>query len=534
MYRVMIVDDETYFREYLRLTIPWQCYDFEICAEAADGEEGLFKIPISNPDIILVDINMPIMNGISFSYEVKERYPYISIILITAYNEFEYAKQALKIGVENYISKPFEKQELIDGMISLKKNIINRKEKEAIVNDLQKKYIKTFPVMKNNILNNAVKGIYANKYNELIQELKVLKVRMPNLPFLVAIIYLDIPFECNAQNQGELRKDIISVVGTILNDEYVSFEDDSNRIIIIKSINGKDKYKQFVISCSEIINNVYNNFNVTITIGTGTICEVMADIRLSFEKACIALRNKFLLGNSKVIEYYSFEFEASGKEIFPFKFKNDLMMFTRLLDGDMVMQTLDSIYSFLRLKPIPIDYIYILYTELMSLCFSYLAEYGYNTEKVFGQNFYPFEEIINKQTLKDTHEYVTHIYGKLIACLNDKKNIHSAKIINKAKEYIDSNYQRSELTIEDIAASVFFHPSYLRFLFKKETGITIGEYLTQVRMLKAKELLKNCNMRHTEVANMLGYSDASYFSKCFKKYNKISPSEYERLINQKI
>ena len=533
MYQVMIVDDETYFREYLRATIQWECYDFRICDEASNGEEGLFKIPISMPDIILVDINMPGVNGIDFAKQVKQKYPHISIILITGYNEFEYARQALKIGVSNYISKPFEKQELIDSMVSLKNNIIDRKKKEVFISNLQKQYNETLPAIKNNILYNAAKGEYCNKYNELIEELKTLKVSMPRIPFLISIIKVDIPKDCDLNRREELKKKMASLINSIVYDECVIFEDNNNRIILVTGIGGEGKYELFISRCNEIIQNVNKKFELPITIGIGTVCRSLSDFPLSFEKSCIALRNKFLLGNNKVIEFYSLKFQDAVKEIFPFKLKNDLLMYTRLLDGDKVQETFGTIYNFIKSSKLSIDYIYILYTELLSLGFSYLAEYGYNREKVFGPDFHPFEEIINKQTMREAHDYVSYIYGKLIACVNDNKKIHSVRIVDEAKKYIDNNFQRNDLLIEDIATSVFFHPSYLRFLFKKETGITLGDYLTEVRMLRARELLKNPRLNHTEVAGMLGYSDAAYFSKCFKKYNKISPSEYEKSINQK-
>lgn len=530
MYKVMIIDDEPYFRKYLRTKIEWDRYDFEICDEASNGEEGLLKIPVSMPDIILADINMPGINGIEFSKQAKKEYPYISIILITGYNEFEYARQALKIGISNYISKPFEKQELIDSLVSLKNTIIDRKEKDVFINNIRKQYNETLPAIKNNILYNAVKGAYCNKYNELIKELETIKVPLPKLPFLISIIKVDIPKEYDLIRREELNKKLILLINSILYNECLPFEDNNNRIVLISDIYEAGKYKIFVNRCNQIIKNVNDKFSLNITIGIGIICEELSDIPISFERACTALRNKFLLGNNKAIEFYSLKFQDTVNEIFPFKLKNDLLMYTRLLDGDKVQEIFRIIYNFIRSSELSIDYIYILYAELLSLCFSYLAEYGYNMEKVFGQDFHPFEEIIIKQTMKETHDYVSNIYKKMIAFLNDNKKIHSSKIVEKAKEYIDNNFQRNDLLIEDIAASVFFHPSYLRFLFKRETGITIGDYLTEVRMLKARELLKNSKLRYTEVASMLGYSDAAYFSKCFKKYNKISPSEYEKII----
>lgn len=534
MCQVMIVDDETYFREYLRTTIPWKEYDFNVCDEASNGQEAIEKIPISRPDIILADINMPIIDGISFSKQVKEKYPYIGIILITGYNEFEYAKQALKIGVENYISKPFEKQELIDCIVSLKKDLNNKKEKEFYINNLQQQYKESLPIMKNNILCRVVKGEYYSDQSKLILNLKKFQIKLPDLPILISALKADIPSEYNLDSLHNLSETLSTIIHKVLDEDEIIFEDNNNRIVIIHSIFNEAKYNLFLESCREIIYYINKSLNLNATIGVGVLCHSIDKIPICYQKACIALKNKFLLQSNRIIEYYSLKFEDTDarKEIFPFKLKNDIIMYTRLLNSDKVEEVFCDIYRFLIGKPLPIDYIYILYTELLSMCFTYLSEYGYDTKKVFGEDFHPFDELISKQTLIETHSYVVSIYQKLILYLNENKNINATKIISKAKEYIENNYHRNDLDIEDIAASVYFHPSYLRYLFKKETGITIGDYLNQVRMLKAKELLKNCKMKYSEVASLLGYADAAYFSKCFKKYNNISPSEYEKLVDQ--
>lgn len=528
----MIVDDESYFREYLKKTIPWHKYGFEICGEACDGEEGLEKILKCKPDIILADINMPVINGLTFSKKVKEKYPYIHIILITGYNEFEYARQALKIGVANYISKPFEKQELIESILSVKDDMVDKKKKDTYINKLQKQYNDSLPILKNNILYNAVKGAYNNKYNQLIIELNSLGVLLPEVPILISVIEADIPNEYGIKKREDLKNEIKLAINNIFHDKCLAFDGKKDRIIVITGISGESKYGLFIYHCNEIIRNINKELDTNITIGTGILCEDISAIPSSYEKACIALRNKFLIGDNKIIEYKSLKIEGTGTEVFPFKLKNDLLMYLRLLDNEKVDRTLCRIYNFLESKPLSIDYIYILYTEIISLCFSYISEYGYNMEEIFGDKFHPLEEIINKGTMKETHDYVASIYRTLISSLNNNKKNRSVKVVNKAKEYIDNNFYRSDLHIEEIAANTFFHPSYLRFIFKKEVGVTIGQYLTQVRMIKAKELVKDVGLKYTDIANMVGYSDAAYFSKCFKKYYNISPSEYEKLMNQ--
>lgn len=535
MYRVMVIDDEAYFREYLQMVVPWNDYGFELCGEASNGEEGLEKVSLFNPDIILADINMPIINGLDFSKAIKEKYPYILIILITGFNDFEYAKKAIQIGVANYISKPFAKEELIESMLSLKKTIMSQRQKETYIDSLEKQNCEKFPILRRNLLYNTVKGMYENESKLLQKELKALKIILPDPPFITAIMEAkNIKLEFPENNEREtIIEDIISIVNGVLHKEfvYVCFNGDEEQFVLVIGMNENRNYTSIIRRLNEIIFNIYKKINITATVGVGTVCENLADIRISYEKADIALKNGFLLSGNKVIEFSALKIEDTSKEIFPFELKNDLFMYLRLADNDKINDTLDKIYYSLKVKRLSIDYIYILYTELLSMCFSSLAEFGNKNEDVFGGNFFPFQDIISKRTIKEVHEYVRGIYNKMEQYLTSNKKTNSSKIIRKAKEYIDQNYNRSDLLIDEIASNVFFHPSYLRFLFKKETGMTVGEYLTQVRMTKAKELLKNGGLKHMEVANMVGYSDATYFSKCFKKFHKICPFDYEKSVS---
>jgi len=174
VYRIMIVDDEAYFRQYLKTAISWESLGFEIGGEASNGEDGLMLIPIIKPVLILADIHMTEMDGIDFSKEVKRRYPFINIILITGYNEFEYAKQAVKIGVSNFFSKPFEKQELIDSVLKIKNDITNYDDREKLINTLKQQYSETIPLVRDAVLYKIVRGEYAaDRIKGDIERLKV-------------------------------------------------------------------------------------------------------------------------------------------------------------------------------------------------------------------------------------------------------------------------------------------------------------------------------------------------------------------------
>ena len=126
MIKIMIVDDMPIFREYLTSCIDWNAYGFELCCEAKNGKEALEKFEVFYPDIVLTDINMPHIDGLELAERLMESYPDVSVVLISGHSEFEYARQAIKIGVSDYIVKPFEKEELILTLLKLQDNKIGR------------------------------------------------------------------------------------------------------------------------------------------------------------------------------------------------------------------------------------------------------------------------------------------------------------------------------------------------------------------------------------------------------------------------
>lgn len=524
MYRIMIVDDEDYFRQYLKSTIDWNALGFEIAGEAANGEEALTFIPQVKPDIVLADIHMAKMDGIAFSREVKSRWPYINIILITGYNEFEYAKQAIKIGVSNFLSKPFDQQELINSVLKIKNEIIHFSDREKLISTLKQQYSETIPLVRDSVLYRIVKGEYIA--DRMQTDMARLKISLPKCPAIVAVIDCERePGE--ARGEERIKQEIKDALCSFVNIECVAFEHEGT-IIGIMGIGEERFYGYFKHCCEKVVADFTERYSGGVSIGIGNVCVTQDQIPASYETAKVALSNKFLLGNNRVICYDSLKIKGTDVEIYPFQLKNDLLMYLRLLDGEKVQRTMSEIYNFVRQKKVTIDFVYILYTELLSNCFSCLAEYGYKTDEVFGDQFSPFERMLKGRTVTEVHEYIISVYMKVIAYLKDRKSKNSINAVKKAKSYIDENFSKSNLTVEKIAENVFFHPSYLRFIFKKEMGVTVYEYLTKVRMEHAKELLAKGGLNNTAVANMVGYSDPTYFSKCFKKCFKINPSDFEK------
>lgn len=526
----MIVDDETYFRQYLKTVIDWKGIGFSICCEAYNGKDALEKIQAELPDVVLADINMPHLDGLSFAEQAIIMYPEVKIIFITGYSEFKYAKRALKLGVADYILKPFDKKELIFSLTAVKKELKKRKNSDKYIRNLQNKVNASMPALINSILFDAVRGVYRNKSSELKKNLQAIGIVLPKEKYFVASLETYVSQQAHGFNANKYKNNVMTVLGDILNEKSILFEGKSNQLVIITELKGDNGYKKCIIQLKRVVSELRNTVVDRATIGVGTQETNLKDLEKSYECSQMALKNKFILGNNKVIEYDELKIDNKNEEALPFDLKNDLFMHLRLLDKKKVNETLNEIHRIFKKQNLSIDYIYAYYNELITLCLSYITEYHFTESDIFGDGFNPFEEMQMMPTMKDVHEYISGLYNKLISTMYDRKKYYTIEIAEKAKKYIDENYHDHNLRVEDIAFNVFVHESYLRLLFKKHIGITIGQYLTETRMERAKDLLRNSNLSYADISQKTGYNDAAYFSKCFKKHYKVSPSEYRKSI----
>lgn len=305
--------------------------------------------------LMLVDINMPFIDGLSLSEILVEKHPQIAIVIVTGHDEFEYAKKAVKLGVKDYILKPFDNEELMATLKKLKDKIL--KDKGRWYNYLGPDYTNT--------------GFYSG--------------------------------------------------------------------------------------------------------------------------------------------------EAYENLLFHMKSRNE----------DKVVEELNRIFECITEKKLSFIYSTTLCSALISLCLSCLTESGKNIEEAVGKDFSPLDEIKDKETMGDLKEWIIGLFQKTLLILNAGKTTRAGKITEGAKKYIQDRFGDEDLSVEKIAASLYINSRYLRKVFTENTGMTIIDYITGVRMEKAGQLLEKPNIKHSEIARMLGYSDACYFSKCFKKYYGVSPSEYE-------
>lgn len=529
MLRIMVVDDEPIFIDRLCMSINWELYGFEICSTAYDGKEALAKLEEYRPDIALIDINMPYIDGLKLTELLKEKLPETIVVLISGYSEFEYAQKAVKLGVEDYILKPYEDNELIDVLLRIKAKILKTRHEEAI----QWQDRKTLAV-------NRLTALFGGE-NIPKEELKDILTNAGFGPDFISFRVVCIEIDGLYQKWSDISEislwkfAVSNIAGEYIKSKgkHLIYNGPEDRIIVILAFNNeKDheelNFEQFNRLC-RVISEV---LHFTVTIGIGCSCMPDENFTKSYLEAVTALQNKLVLGNNRLIDFKSLEKEATNAGFYASEISNELLVFLRQNDLDKIEEKINQIFEFILERRFLTDYTYVICTGLVSICLSFIVQVGSNIEEIFGKDFSPLARIKNYESIEDIRNWIYEVFKKTLDHTNKSKSTKLRKLAEDIKVFIMNNYNNSDLKIEDIAGALFVSENYLMTVFRKEFGLTVFSYITNIRMLKAKELIKSSNFKISSVSSMVGFNDPSYFSKCFKRHFGIAPSEYENEVRK--
>ncbi len=527
MLKLMIVDDEIIFRDYLKSALAWEELGFTLTAEARNGVEALELAKEEQPDIALVDITMPFMDGLQLTEQLNALYPATSVVLITGHSEFDYARRALKLGVEDYILKPFSKDELLLTLIRLRQQHRRAQEERLTMQG-------NLELMKESFLGQLIGKEYALSEEETERRLSALGVEAASGAYSVACIEIDrMDLKWSKPEDRMLMKYAVkNVLNEALEDSgsYIIFNGPEGRIVcLVRHAGGCTGETLPLEGYEKLCFLIHKYLKFTITIGVGSSKAGFRGISGSYVEALDALQSKFVLGSGRVIAFGEQLPSAGNEPLYPPEVNEELLVLLRQNDWERVERKLDELFHKARQRRLPIDYIYVICMGLVSVNLAYFAESGHPVEDCFGEQFYPYDEIRKLDSAESTFAWLKELFRKSLEYTGKHRHTRSSQIAKAAKAYMEQHYSDSGLYLEQIAGHVFINASYLRAVFKKEIGVTVSDYLTQYRMQKARELLSGNTVRLADIAERVGYNDPGYFSKSFKKFYGYSPSEYEKI-----
>jgi len=522
--KLLIVDDETPTREGLKKHIPWELLGISIVKEARDGYEALEIIANWQPDFMLTDVRMPGMDGIELASRVRKLHPSCYILFLSGYSDKEYLKSAIDLNAVSYIEKPINLSEVTQSVqkaISLFEDEKERVEREKFLNDSLEENL---PYRKEKLAHALLNPKSDPKL--IKRELNACSITTePGLVYQTIIIRTDALEIWNNPDISFIKSEIKNILTEVMLVRWVLCSDKDDRHIISILAFDSSLSNNLEISLNSAMDILHSTFHESLQlfISVGQKVNSVIDIPASYRTAVISLQKLFFRGYGKVVFIKS---ASIGNEfVLDEEWEND---FNYLLEQ---MNTLDAIQMIRRLcaeiKPKEdtlVSYIKnIFFRILLSINSLYeRRNISENSEK--PQENYLWDIISGFETLDEIQDYISGYINSFDEKIKALQN--SKRTIVEITRFIEKNYSNEALTTQSIAENVYLTPTYLCALFKKETGRTIREYITTVRMEKSKQLLLDRKIKLHEIAKMTGYSDSNYYAKVFKRSFGLNPSEY--------
>lgn len=533
--KVFLVEDEMVIRRGIKNSIDWEKEGYIFCGEASDGELAYPMIIKEKPDILITDIRMPFMDRLELCKLVKKELPNIKILILSGYDEFDYAKEAIRLGVTEYLLKPISSGKLLEALNGVSESI--RREKED--KDLVRKYMEEMRENTEHEKQKFFEQMIAGNLS-MADALETGKKYEMNLSAGMYNLLL-FRFTLGEENRksGELLGEAEYAIEKLTERlEYVfEFQRGVEGWAFLLMADNEEQMSERVKELSKDLEEIMKNYSTIAYFGgIGQPVARLRELEESFREAERALAARFTMELNRIISVEDIRMAQNVDtlddiEITSFgEIEKTRTMLEKFLNNgaeDEIDEFVDVYINELpeeNLKSVLMRQYIIMdaYIVMMSFC--------EKIEGIEGEMQAQSEELKNSmktsQTLEEIKNYIRMLLKKIIGVRDTISGRRYSDIIEIAKDQIRKTYMSDEISLNTIAAEVGMSPSYFSSIFSKEMGKTFVEYLTEIRMDRAKELLMCSSMKTSEIGYEVGYKDPHYFSYIFKKTQNCTPKEF--------
>ena len=542
MVKVYLVEDEIIIRQSIKNSIDWEKEGYEFVGDASDGELALPVILKEKPDILITDIRMPFMDGLELSRMVKAELPDIKIVILSGYDDFEYAKQAIKIGVAEYLLKPVSSAVLLEHLSEIAEKVRDEREDLALKKVYYQEMQENEELIKMKFLGELISGKLS--LADAMEKGKRFRMNLSG-PFYRIILFKFIQEDHVQAEQSEALAGAYEAVGG-----YVDrFRD------VFRFQRGVEGWAFLLTSVEEDMETQTKAFieglkaviapfdTLTWFGGIGSEVARIRELRYSFREADKAFAGRFVQEPNQIISVEQLNFEQQDNE-FDANIFGEINQFDQIITRFLSNGSLEEVESFVgalfteisedHFRSLMIrQYIIMdIYATVLTFCKKLRKDAGVEGE-VYGQweGIRENEKILKlavttAESVDDIKDYIGTLLDHAIELRNTVSGRRYSEIIQTAKERIEQDYMSEDISLNSVAAEVCMSPSYFSSIFSKEMGKTFIEYLTEVRMEKAKQYLACSSMKTSEISYEVGYKDPHYFSYIFKKTQGCTPKEY--------
>lgn len=526
MYRIMLADDEGIVLDSLKMIIEKNFSDQCQIETAKTGRDVIELAERFRPDIAFMDIQMPGINGIEAIREIQKNNPSVEFIVLSAYDKFDYAKEAINLGVLEYVNKPFSTRVITEVLGKALKTIDSKRKKRSDDLRIREKMETVTPIIENGFIYAIM---FQEQFVEDVDNYKQLLGMDADYGCMLALVVGDdqrgkhmtnavgagVRTQLNYTKVRELVKETWDcVVGSVI----------SNKIpVFLPMKNMKMEYEErigMIDVCRELTRRLKRMTDISFRVGIGSIRKLNESME-SYEEALKALANS----TGSVAHVDDLPIQCRYDEEYPVELEKEL--FDSLKSGkreaceraagkyfDWMLENYDEKNMSVRLKTLE----FVLFAE-------HEAYLNGGMTYHFSEREHYLSLIMNAKSNSELRPWFVEKFGENCSNMTTKKEEHENQLVVRAQNYIQENYQK-DLSLDEVSRQMDLSPYYFSKLFKEETGSNFVEYVTNLRIKKAKELLARDGLSMKEICASVGYSDPNYFSRIFKKNTGVTPTEY--------
>lgn len=511
-YRVMIADDEPIMRKAMQSLVNWEELECRLVHVASSGQEVMEQLKSEVPDILILDIQMPGMNGIDIARCVWEEKLEAKVILLTAYADFSYAQSAIKYDVVDYVIKTGAFEDLIRALEKAKNQIQEQKVRQNMEN---------MDALKENFFKSIFDGTLYQR-DEIEVRAKRIGVELKE-GCCVLVIHFSY---CEDKKRDYVYQSLMNFLSMVFEGQMIcGMAVRKDMIVVVVSVGTGDFSLQMKKRCIQIVEMMESFMKMHVFIGISKPGKELQELKNALDEAEYAVKEGLFYETSKINYYQGPQSEKKESLEYADKYLKELRHAIKKGKKDTALELFQEAIEALIKEGSSVSTILDICIEIQSWCKKYLAEYDKSLYDAL-----PYERSISQKIYQCKHvrqymELMNRIIGNTSDYIHvavSKKNV----IIYEAEKYIEENYQKS-ITVSEISRHVGVSLSYLSRIYKETAGNTLINYINQKKVEKAKEYLRSTDMKIYEIAEALGFENATYFSYFFKKNTGMSPKEYQ-------
>ena len=525
LYSVLLVDDEEEVIQIIRKKMNWEEMGFRVAGYAHNGVEALEMAEEYQPDVVLTDIKMPYMDGLELSRRLKNLYPTVKIIIFSGFDEFEYAKEAIKLEVEEYLLKPMNAVELKEVFERIRKNLDREMDEKRNMDKLQEYYLESLPMLQENFFTSLIEGRIPDE--QLEKYLVNYRIRLDGPYYIVTILHVS-----SAEQQTEMNPFLLTVSVKKLAEEKLVERFRCRTlmylgdIVLISQLDTTEEVMVYTDAMDDFCRLAKKICGVRVTAGVGQLCQELQDLRNSYQGARNAVSYRALYGNTRAINIAEIDPQEHSDEPWEDQALQEIIKKIKLGDQAALEESVQNCRQRFLERSTSLQKYRIFVIELIAE----LTRFGNNNHLNMDEIFREYNDIytiaFQSESPEELWNWILEISGRIQEMVSRERQNTTKSFVTRAMEYVGEHYADQNISIEGVCKNLGVSAAYFSTVFKKETGKTFIGYLTDYRMEQAVELLMTTNDKTYIIAEKVGYSDPNYFSYAFKKKYGMSPSRY--------